>query len=303
MLNNLKVKLFSFLLKIKKFNTLSKHKIRTFSFFCSLILAGIELYRFNVTWTSKEFVLSSFVMIISIFITLYPFLYFFRPKFRIFLSDHIFFSMSLIIYFTLLIPILGLVNDSLLSISLTGVIIKFLHIITIMVSMLLIMILISRQFIMVIYKKRKIQGMDILTTFLTYIILGLAFGSFYYILNLMSSDNLFIGVTKPHTFDFENFLNHIYISLGTLSTVGTGTIAPINPYIRLISVMETILGIFLTSFSLGFIFSVLGSNSQDDIPSSDIPLEFSVWESMKKAYILLKNDLKYVEEENNKTTK
>lgn len=295
MFSNLKTKLLNSLLKLKEFNNLSRQKIKTFSFFFSLFLAGIELYRFNVTWTSKEFVLSSLVMVLSIFITLYPFLYFFRPKFRVFLSDHIFFSMSLIIYFTLLIPILGIINDSLLSISLTGAIIKFLHIITIMVSMLLIMILISRQFIMVIYKKRKIKGMDILTTFLTYIILGLAFGSFYYILNLMSSDNLFVGVNKPHTFDFENFLNHIYISLGTLSTVGTGTIAPLNPYIRIISVLETILGIFLTSFSLGFIFSALGSNVQE-IENTTEP-DISLLTSMKKAFSQLKIDLNMVEME------
>lgn len=293
MLQNIKLKFSTLLQKLKSFNTLPRHKVKVITFFIAFFLTGVELYRFNVTWTSKEFLLSSIAIIFSIFITLYPFLYFFRPKFRSFLSAHIFFSMSLIMYFTLLIPILGVINDRLLSVSLTGAIIKLLHIITVLVSMILIMILISKQFIMVIYKKRKIKGVDILTTFLTYIILGLAFGSFYYILNLISSENLFVGVDKPHTFDFDNFLNHIYISLGTLSTVGTGTISPINPYIRIISVLETILGIFLTSFSLGFIFSALGSNVEEIENPENTDITFSIW--VKKVYTQLINDLKDVE--------
>ena len=126
---------------------------------------------------------------------------------------------------------------------------------------------------MLINKKRQIRGLDILTTFLTYITLGLAFGSFYYILNLIAQNNLFIGVNKPSTFNFENFLNHLYISLGSLTTVGSGSISPLNAYIRLLCVLETILGIFLTSFSLGFIFSALGSTvpsppTQENTPAS-----------------------------------
>lgn len=244
---------------IRNLNDLKKQQIRTLSLILSILFTAWELYNSNTINSSRKFIISSFIMVISMFFIIYPFAYFFRPKLKNFLSTHIFFSIFLILYFIVLIPILGGIDYIFLNIFLDSFIIKFLHIISILVSMSLIVIIVSRQFIMLINKKRQIRGLDILTTFLTYITLGLAFGSFYYILNLIAQNNLFIGVNKPSTFNFENFLNHLYISLGSLTTVGSGSISPLNAYIRLLCVLETILGIFLTSFSLGFIFSALGS--------------------------------------------
>ena len=130
-------------------------------------------------------------------------------------------------------------------------------------------------------------------------------GSFYYILNLMAQNNLFIGVDKPSTFNLENFLNHLYISLGSLTTVGSGSISPLNAYIRLLCVLETILGIFLTSFSLGFIFSALGATlpptPQEDstlvaqqnpsVPTKKFPLFWGTVDFLKK----IKSDLDDIE--------
>lgn len=306
-------KFFNFLfLKIQAYDHLKRKEIRSISFFLSLFLTAIEFYKFNVVWNSKVFISSSCAMIFSIFIMLYPCLYFFRFKFKRFLSDHIFFSMSLLLYFTVLIPILGIFNDQFLAGSLDEIVIKILHIITVFVTMFLILLIVSRQFIMLIYKKKKIAGVDIITTFLTYIILGISFGSFYYIANLMAFSNMFDGVEKPSNFIFSNYLNYVYISLGSLTTVGTGPITAINPYIRLISVCETILGIFLTSFSLGFIFSVLGSSpsttetptsttdgnsdntsTNTNIFSDNIFIVF--YHYVKNSLILLKTDLNNIE--------
>ena len=121
----------------------------------------------------------------------------------------------------------------------------------------------------------------------------------------MSQNNLFIGVDKPSTFNLENFLNHLYISLGSLTTVGSGSISPLNAYIRLLCVLETILGIFLTSFSLGFIFSALGAtlpptpqeeNTNNvqiitDIPTKKFPLFWGTVNFLKK----IKSDLDDIE--------
>lgn len=290
---------------IKNINDLKKEQIRTFSLILSILFTAWELYTSNTINSSREFIVSSFIMIISMFFIIYPFIYFFRPKLKIFLSNHTIFSIFLILYFILLIPILGGIDYIFLNIFLGSFIIKFLHIISILVSMSLIIIIVSKQFIMLINKKRQIKGLDILTTFLTYITLGLAFGSFYYILNLMSQNNLFIGVDKPSTFNLENFLNHLYISLGSLTTVGSGSISPLNAYIRLLCVLETILGIFLTSFSLGFIFSALGAtlpptpqeeNTNNvqiitDIPTKKFPLFWGTVNFLKK----IKSDLDDVE--------
>lgn len=261
---------------IRNLNDLKKQQIRTLSLILSILFTAWELYNSNTINSSRKFIISSFIMVTSMFFIIYPFAYFFRPKLKNFLSTHIFFSIFLILYFIVLIPILGGIDYIFLNIFLDSFIIKFLHIISILVSMSLIVIIVSRQFIMLINKKRQIRGLDILTTFLTYITLGLAFGSFYYILNLIAQNNLFIGVNKPSTFNFENFLNHLYISLGSLTTVGSGSISPLNTYIRLLCVLETILGIFLTSFSLGFIFSALGAtlpSPQENVttPTTDNP--------------------------------
>lgn len=242
-------------------NTFTKKQIRFISLIISLLLTSWELYTSNTISSSREFIISSFIMVSSIYFILYPFIFFFRSKFKVFLSENIIFSILLIIYFILLIPILGAIDYFFLNIFLGSFIIKFLHIISILVSMSLIIIIVSKEFIMLINRKKQIKGLDILTTFLTYITLGLAFGSFYYILNLMTSNNLFSGIENPTSFNLENFLNHLYVSLGSLTTVGAGSISPLNVYIRLLCVLETILGIFLTSFSLGFIFSALGSTT------------------------------------------
>ncbi len=288
---------------VKGINDLKKEQIRTFSLILSILFTAWELYTSNTINSSRQFISSSLIMIISMFFIIYPFVYFFRPKFKKFLSNHAIFSIFLILYFILLIPILGGIDYIFLNVFLGSFIIKFLHIISILVSMSLIMIIVSKQFIMLINKKRQIKGLDILTTFLTYITLGLAFGSFYYILNLMSQKNLFIGVEKPSTFDLENFLNHLYISLGSLTTVGSGSISPLNAYIRLLCVLETILGIFLTSFSLGFIFSALGATlpspsedsdtdaSTDNIPTKKFPLLWGTVDFIKR----IKMDLNEVE--------
>ncbi|MGL5207954.1 MULTISPECIES: potassium channel family protein [Cetobacterium] len=300
LLNNIKS-----IKNIKSINDLKKEQIRTFSLIISILFTAWELYTSNTINSSREFITSSFIMIISMFFIIYPFVYFFRPKLKRFLRNHVIFSIFLILYFILLIPILGGVDYIFLNIFLDSFIIKFLHIISILVSMSLIIIIVSKQFIMLINKKRQIKGLDILTTFLTYITLGLAFGSFYYILNLMAQDNLFIGVDKPSTFNLENFLNHLYISLGSLTTVGSGSISPLNAYIRLLCVLETISGIFLTSFSLGFIFSALGAtlpppsqedNATDvqvatDIPTKKFPLFWGTVDFLKK----IKSDLDDVE--------
>ncbi|MCQ8212966.1 potassium channel family protein [Cetobacterium somerae] len=289
---------------IKSLNDLKKEQIRTFSLILSILFTAWELYTSNTINSSRQFIVSSFIMVISMFFIIYPFAYFFRSKFKKFLSNHAIFSIFLILYFILLIPILGGIDYIFLNIFLGSFIIKFLHIISILVSMSLIMIIVSKQFIMLINKKRQIKGLDILTTFLTYITLGLAFGSFYYILNLMAQNNLFIGVDKPSIFNLENFLNYLYISLGSLTTVGSGSISPLNAYIRLLCVLETILGIFLTSFSLGFIFSALGAtlpSPQDDslesnstevnVPTKNFPLFWGTINFIKK----IKADLNEVE--------
>lgn len=280
---------------ISKWDKIHKEEMRIISFFLSCALAVWEIYGMNTTWDSKKFVLNLIAMTISIYLIISPCLYYFRRKFMNFFSEHIFFSMGIIIYFMLLIPVVGELNLIIFSVGSDSFVIKLLHVATLLVCIGLIVAIISRQFMMVIFNRKKIQGVDILMVFSTYIILGLTFGSFYYMVNLLSPENLFLGVEKPTNFNLINYLNHIYISLGYLSTVGAGSISTVNIYMRLTNVGETILGIFLTSFSLGFIFSVVGVNSdKTEIKDTKFYLIDFIVTSFKE----LKQNLKMIEDNN-----
>jgi hypothetical protein len=74
--------------------------------------------------------------------------------------------------------------------------------------------------------------------FVCYLIIAIAFSQLYLLLSRFV-DHPFteqIPVTQSSTF--------LYFSMDTLSGVGTGVIAPINPYIRLITGIENMIGIF-----------------------------------------------------------
>ncbi len=74
--------------------------------------------------------------------------------------------------------------------------------------------------------------------FVCYLILAIAFSQLYLLLSRVVDHpfNQQIPVTQSSTF--------LYFSMDTLSGVGTGVIAPINPYVRLITGFENMIGIF-----------------------------------------------------------
>ena len=74
--------------------------------------------------------------------------------------------------------------------------------------------------------------------FVCYLIIAIAFSQLYLLLSRVADQpfNQQILATESSTF--------LYFSMDTLSGVGTGVIAPINPYIRLITGIENMIGIF-----------------------------------------------------------
>ena len=74
--------------------------------------------------------------------------------------------------------------------------------------------------------------------FVCYLIIAIAFSQLYLLLSRVVDQpfNQQIPATQSSTF--------LYFSMDTLSGVGTGVIAPINPYIRLITGIENMIGIF-----------------------------------------------------------
>ena len=74
--------------------------------------------------------------------------------------------------------------------------------------------------------------------FIGYLILATAFAQLYWILNQVMAKpfNQFIP-----SFEISTFL---YFSLVTLTSVGYGGIAPVNPYVRMVAAFEGVTGIF-----------------------------------------------------------
>jgi Ion channel len=74
--------------------------------------------------------------------------------------------------------------------------------------------------------------------FVCYLIIAIAFSQLYLLLSRIADHpfNQEIPATQSSTF--------LYFSMDTLSGVGTGVIAPINAYIRLITGIENMIGIF-----------------------------------------------------------
>jgi ABC-type proline/glycine betaine transport system permease subunit len=74
--------------------------------------------------------------------------------------------------------------------------------------------------------------------FVCYLIIAIAFSQLYLLLSRVVDQpfNQQIPVTQSSTF--------LYFSMDTLSGVGTGVISPINPYVRLITGIENMIGIF-----------------------------------------------------------
>ncbi len=74
--------------------------------------------------------------------------------------------------------------------------------------------------------------------FISYLVIATAFGQIYWILNRFLADpfNQFVPATHISTL--------LYFSMVTLSTLGYGGIAPVNPYVRLVAAMEGMIGVF-----------------------------------------------------------
>jgi Ion channel len=74
--------------------------------------------------------------------------------------------------------------------------------------------------------------------FISYLVIAIAFSQLYWILSRV--------VTNPFNQVIPESQNGtlLYFSMVTLSGVGYGGIAPLNPYVRIVAAMETMAGIF-----------------------------------------------------------
>lgn len=91
---------------------------------------------------------------------------------------------------------------------------------------------------------RRLSAPPLVTTgviaeaFIGYLTLATAFGQVYWMLNH------FLSAPFNHPIPLTHLSTLLYFSMITLTSVGYGGIAPINPYLRLVAALESMLGIF-----------------------------------------------------------
>jgi ion channel len=104
--------------------------------------------------------------------------------------------------------------------------------------------------------------------FVCYLIMAIAFSQLYLLLSRVVDQpfNQQVPLTQSSTF--------LYFSMDTLSGVGTGVIAPINPYIRLITGIENMIGIFYLAVVVSrLVSSYRPRNRQRRHQQADLPIE------------------------------
>jgi len=81
-------------------------------------------------------------------------------------------------------------------------------------------------------------GAALAESFIAYLVIAIAFAQLYWILNRV--------VTQPfnQVIPTQDISTLLYFSMVTISSVGYGFIAPVNPYVRMVAAFESVTGLF-----------------------------------------------------------
>jgi len=92
--------------------------------------------------------------------------------------------------------------------------------------------------------------------FISYLIIAVAFSQLYWLLNrtLTNPFDHFIPSSQESTL--------LYFSMITLSSVGYGHIVPINPYLRLIAALESMVGLFYIAVVVSRLVAFQGARTR-----------------------------------------
>jgi voltage-gated potassium channel len=195
---------------------------------------------------------------LAIFMNLIP-IAFFLLKFRMAKKKPIFF-IGFIFYYLIILPIwmslafeegmmgnFGLTRDNLTSLKW----IIILNLILLLVSQFFI---IKYVFVDILSGRRRAKSDDIGIVLLTYITLGIIFG-FSYILLIENNPNALEGIILEGLRARGIYFRGMYFSFITLTSVGYGEIVPISVAAQALTILESVMGVLLLSFSLGIVFS------------------------------------------------
>jgi hypothetical protein len=84
----------------------------------------------------------------------------------------------------------------------------------------------------------QVTSSVIAETFISYLVIAIAFSQLYWILNELVVDSFNQKVAPAQSAEF------LYFSMITLTSIGYGGIVPVNPFVRLVAALESMTGIF-----------------------------------------------------------
>jgi voltage-gated potassium channel len=84
----------------------------------------------------------------------------------------------------------------------------------------------------------EVTSSVIAEAFISYLIIAIAFSQLFWILNELVTDAFNQKLLPVHSSEF------LYFSMITLTSVGYGGIAPVDPFVRLVAAFESMAGIF-----------------------------------------------------------
>lgn len=194
----------------------------------------------------------------AIFMNLIPIAYFLL-KFRLAKKKPIFF-IGFTFYYLIILPIwisfafeegmmskFGLTRDNLTSLKW----VIMLNLVLLLISQFFI---IKYVFVDILSGRRRAKSNDIGIVLLTYITLGIIFG-FFYILLVENNTNALDGMISKGLGVGGMYFRGMYFSFITLTSVGYGEIVPVSLAAQALTMLESVMGVLLLSFSLGIVFS------------------------------------------------
>ncbi|MFZ2456096.1 MAG: potassium channel family protein [Candidatus Altiarchaeia archaeon] len=134
-----------------------------------------------------------------------------------------------------------------------------------------------------VFSARSVSLDEIYVGISVYVMMGLAFGICYHLLNTLTPGSFKVSAGQ------ETMSSLIYFSFTTLSTAGYGDITPLSAITRSISILEMIVGATYVAVLIGILMNAgkHGSTDRSSRRKNDPPAQKEEHISLQKPWILV----------------
>lgn len=251
---NLKRKIF----RLISYNDKLKYsEIGIISYIISFILSIFTFLTSKHTVELSFELFNIFLLSVVFFSIIYPFLFFARHKFIKKMEAKPQILLFLAIYFSCIIP--ALEHIEIFGNQITIKLISTTQTITLIALLVFLLYLFYQNFKLILLRKKRITERDIVLMLVAYVVTGIVFASIFFLIDLKTPKEAFYNISVSDQVTFDEYIKYLYFSFITLTSVGYGDIYPLTSATRILTILETISGVFLISFSLGIVISSSGN--------------------------------------------